>query len=431
MKKRLLSLILSFALALTAFAGAANAADTIKVGILHSLSGTMAISETSLKDVALMTIDEINAKGGLLGKKLEPVVVDPASNWPLFAEKARELIEKDKVAVVFGCWTSVSRKSVLPVFEELNGLLFYPVQYEGEECSYNVFYTGAAPNQQAIPAVEYLMSEDGGAAKRFVLLGTDYVYPRTTNKILRAFLHSKGVKDEDILEKYTPFGHSDYQTIIADIKKFAAAKPTCIISTINGDSNVPFYKELANQGIKAEDIPCVAFSVGEEELRGIDTKPLVGHLAAWNYFMSMDNPTNKEFVKKWKDYVKKNNLPGGDKRVTNDPMEATYIGIKMWSQAVLQAGTTDVDAVRQAMGNQAVKSPSGYTITMDPKNHHLHKPVVIGEVNEEGQFDIVWQTDGPIRAQAWSKYLPDSAKKVADWTYPNVCGNCTSPKYSD
>jgi urea transport system substrate-binding protein len=431
MKKRLLSLILTLAMVVTAFAGAAHAADTIKVGILHSLSGTMAISETSLKDVALMTIEEINAKGGLLGKKLEPVVVDPASNWPLFAEKARELIEKDKVAVVFGCWTSVSRKSVLPVFEELNGLLFYPVQYEGEECSYNVFYTGAAPNQQAIPAVEYLMSEDGGAAKRFVLLGTDYVYPRTTNKILRAFLHSKGVKDEDIMEKYTPFGHSDYQTIIADIKKFAAAKPTCIISTINGDSNVPFYKELANQGIKAEDIPCVAFSVGEEELRGIDTKPLVGHLAAWNYFMSMDNPNNKEFVKKWKAYVKKNNLPGGDKRVTNDPMEATYIGIKMWSQAVLQAGTTDVDAVRQAMANQAVQSPSGYTITMDPKNHHLHKPVVIGEVNEDGQFDIVWQTDGPIRAQAWSKYLPDSAKKVADWTYPNVCGNCTSPKYSD
>jgi len=431
MKNRLLAIALTLTFIIAALVGPASAADTIKVGILHSLSGTMAISETSLKDVALMTIEEINAKGGLLGKKLEPVVVDPASNWPLFAEKARELLEKDKVAVVFGCWTSVSRKSVLPVFEELNGLLFYPVQYEGEECSYNVFYTGAAPNQQAIPAVEYLMSEDGGSAKRFVLLGTDYVYPRTTNKILRAFLHSKGVKDEDIMEKYTPFGHNDYQTIIADIKKFAAAKPTCIISTINGDSNVPFYKELANQGIKAEDIPCVAFSVGEEELRGIDTKPLVGHLAAWNYFMSMDNPTNKEFVKKWKAYVKKNNLPGGDKRVTNDPMEATYIGIKMWSQAVLQAGTTNVDAVRQAMANQAVKSPSGYTITMDPKNHHLHKPVVIGEVNEKGQFDIVWQTDGPIRAQAWSKYLPDSAKKVADWTYPNVCGNCTSPKYSD
>ena len=406
-----------------------RAADTIKVGILHSLSGTMAISETSLKDVALMTIEEINANGGLLGKMIEPVVVDPASNWPLFAEKARELIEKEKVAVVFGCWTSVSRKSVLPVFEELNALLFYPVQYEGEECSYNVFYTGAAPNQQAIPAVEYLMSEDGGGAERFVLLGTDYVYPRTTNKILRAFLHSKGVTDDDIMETYTPFGHNDYQTIVADVKKFAAVKPTAVVSTINGDSNVPFYKELANQGVKAEEIPVVAFSVGEEELRGIDAVPLVGHLAAWNYFMSIDTPENKEFIAKWKAYVKKNNLPGGDARVTNDPMEAHYIGIKMWAQAVLQAGTTNVDAVRQAMGYQSVKSPSGYVIRMDEKNHHLHKPVVIGEINESGQFDIVWKTDGPIRAEAWSPYIPDSAKKIADWTYPHVCGNCTEPKY--
>ncbi|MEE8423246.1 MAG: urea ABC transporter substrate-binding protein [Thermodesulfobacteriota bacterium] len=408
----------------------AQAAETIKVGILHSLSGTMAISETSLKDVALMTIEEINANGGLLGKKLEPVVVDPASNWPLFAEKARELIQKHKVAVVFGNWTSVSRKSVLPVFEELNGLLFYPVQYEGEESSYNVFYTGAAPNQQAIPAVEYLMSEDGGGAKRFVLLGTDYVYPRTTNKILRYFLRSKGIKDKDIWETYTPFGHSDYQTIVAKIKKFAVGKPTAVISTINGDSNVPFYKELGNQGLKAEDIPVIAFSVGEEELRGIDTKPLVGHLAAWNYFMSMDTPENKAFIKKWNAYVKKNNLPGGAKRVTNDPMEATYIGIHMWAQAVEQAGTTDVDAVRQAVGGQTFKSPSGFEITMDAKNHHLHKPVVIGEIMEDGQFDIVWKTDGPIRAQAWSPYIPESAKKVADWTYPWVCGNCTKAKFN-
>jgi len=408
---------------------AAHAAGTIKVGILHSLSGTMAISETSLKDVALMTIEEINAKGGLLGKKLEPVVVDPASNWPLFAEKARELLLKHKVAVVFGCWTSVSRKSVLPVFEELNGLLFYPVQYEGEESSYNVFYTGAAPNQQAIPATEYLMSEDGGGAKRFVLLGTDYVYPRTTNKILRYFLNSKGIANKDIMETYTPFGHSDYQTIVADIKKFAAGKPTAVISTINGDSNVPFYKELANQGLKAEDIPVIAFSVGEEELRGIDTKPLVGHLAAWNYFMSMKTPENAAFIKKWRAYVKKNKLPGGGKRVTNDPMEATYIGIHMWAQAVEQAGTTDVDAVRQAVGFQTFKAPSGFTITMDAKNHHLHKPVVIGEIQENGQFDVVWKTKGPIRAQAWSPYIPDSAKKVADWTYPWVCGNCIKAKF--
>ena len=319
---------------------------------------------------------------------------------------------------------------MLPVFEELDALLFYPVQYEGEECSKNVFYTGAAPNQQAIPAVEYLMSADGGGAKRFVLLGTDYVYPRTTNKILRAFLHSKGVSDADIMETYTPFGHADYQTIVSDIKKFAAAKPTAVISTINGDSNVPFYKELANQGIKAEDIPVIAFSVGEEELRGIDTAPLVGHLAAWNYFMSMDTPENKAFIKKWQAYVKKNHLPGGDKRVTNDPMEATYIGMHMWAQAVDQAGTTAVAAVRQAMGYQTFKSPSGYVIQMDAKNHHLHKPVVIGEVNAKGQFDIVWKTDGPIRAQAWSPFIPDSAQKVADWTYPWVCGNCTKPMYN-
>jgi urea transport system substrate-binding protein len=407
-----------------------QAADTIKVGILHSLSGTMAISETSLKDVALMTIEEINVAGGVLGKKLEPVVVDPASNWPLFAEKARELIEKHKVAVTFGCWTSVSRKSVLPVFEALDALLFYPVQYEGEECSKNVFYTGAAPNQQAIPAVEYLMSADGGGAKRFVLLGTDYVYPRTTNKILRAFLHSNGITDADIMETYTPFGHADYQTIVADVKKFAAAKPTAVISTINGDSNVPFYKELANQGIKAEDIPVIAFSVGEEELRGIDTTPLVGHLAAWNYFMSMKTPENKDFIKKWKAYVKKNNLSGGDKRVTNDPMEATYIGMHMWAQAVQQAGSTNVAAVRQAMGYQTFKSPSGYVIQMDAKNHHLHKPVVIGEVTAEGQFEIVWKTDGPVRAEAWSPFIPDSAKKVADWTYPWVCGNCNKPMFN-
>lgn len=417
--------------AATAEAAPAKGKETgpIKVGILHSLSGTMAISETSLKDVALMTIEEINKKGGLLGRKLEPIVVDPASDWPLFAEKARELLQKEGVAVVFGCWTSVSRKSVLPVFEELNGLLFYPVQYEGEESSYNVFYTGAAPNQQAIPAVEYLMSEAGGGAKRWVLLGTDYVYPRTTNKILRYFLQEKGVAEKDIMETYTPFGHSDYQTIVADIKKFAAGTPTAVVSTINGDSNVPFYKELANQGLKASDIPVVAFSVGEEELRGIDTKPLKGHLAAWNYFMSIDTPENAEFIKLWKAYVKEKNLPDGDKRVTNDPMEATYIGIKMWAGAVLQAGTTDVDAVRQAIGYQVVKSPSGFDIAMDGKNHHLHKPVYIGEIEESGQFKIVWKTDGPVRAEPWSKYVPDSKEKVADWSFPWVCGNCTKAKY--
>jgi urea transport system substrate-binding protein len=388
-----------------------QAAETIKVGILHSLSGTMAISETSLKDMALMTIDEINANGGVLGKQLEAVVVDPASNWPLFAERSRQLLTQDKVDVVFGCWTSVSRKSVLPVFEELNGLLFYPVQYEGEEMSPNVFYTGAAPNQQAIPALEYLMSEDGGAAKRYFLLGTDYVYPRTTNKILRAFLHSKGVADKDIEEVYTPFGHSDYQTIVANIKKFSAGGKTAVISTVNGDSNVPFYKELANQGIDATDVPVVAFSVGEEELRGIDTKPLVGHLAAWNYFQSVENPVNTEFVNKWKTYAKAKNLPGADKAVTNDPMEATYVGIHMWAQAVEQAKSTDVDKVREAMAGQTFAAPSGFTLTMDATNHHLHKPVMIGEIQDDGQFSVVWETDSPIRAQPWSPYIEGNEQK--------------------
>ncbi len=386
--------------------------DTIKVGVLHSLSGTMAISETVLKDVALMAIDEINAKGGVLGKKIEPVVVDPASNWPLFAEKAKQLITQDKVVVMFGCWTSVSRKSVLPVVEELNSLLFYPVQYEGEELSKNVFYTGAAPNQQAIPAVEYLMSKAGGGAKRFVLLGTDYVYPRTTNKILRAFLKSKGIADKDIDEKYTPFGHSDYQTIVADVKKFAAGGKTAVISTINGDSNVPFYKELGNQGLKATDVPVVAFSVGEEELRGVDTKPLVGHLAAWNYFMSLKNPTNDEFKAKWAAYAKAKKLPGADKPLTNDPMEATYVGIYMWKQAVEKAKSTETDKVIAAMAGQTFKAPSGFVAKMDEKNHHLHKPVFIGEVKADGQFSVVWKTPAPVQAKPWSPYIPGNEKKL-------------------
>jgi len=390
---------------------APRAEDTIKVGILHSLSGTMAISETALKETALMTIAEINASGGVMGKKLVPVVVDPASNWPLFAEKARQLISQDKVAVVFGCWTSVSRKSVLPVFSELNGLLFYPVQYEGEELEKNVFYTGAAPNQQAIPAVEYLMSPDGGGAKRFFLLGTDYVYPRTTNKILRAFLHSKGVQDADIEEVYTPFGHSDYQTIVANIKKFAASGKTAVISTINGDSNVPFYKELGNAGLKATDVPVVAFSVGEEELRGVDTKPLVGHLAAWNYFMSLKNPENDAFVKKYREWAKKQNLPNADKVVTNDPMEATYVGIHMWKQAVEKAQSTATDKVVAAMSGQTFKAPSGFVLTMDATNHHLHKPVYIGEVRADGQFNVVWKTKEAVRAQPWSPFITGNESK--------------------
>ncbi|HEY6984276.1 urea ABC transporter substrate-binding protein [Reyranella sp.] len=389
--------------------------EPIKVGILHSLSGTMAISETTLKDVMLMLIDEQNKKGGLLGRKLEPVVVDPASNWPLFAEKARELLQKDKVAAVFGCWTSVSRKSVLPVFEELDGLLFYPVQYEGEESSRNVFYTGAAPNQQAIPAVDYLMQNEG--VKRWVLAGTDYVYPRTTNKILEAYLKMKGVKPEDILINYTPFGHSDWQSIVAEIKKFGSAgKKTAVVSTINGDANVPFYKELANQGIKAKDIPVVAFSVGEEELAGVDTKPLVGHLAAWNYFESVKNPANEKFIKDWQAFTK------NPKRVTNDPMEAHVIGFNMWVEAVKKAGSTDPDKVIDAIIGVSVPNLTGGYATMMP-NHHITKPVLIGEIQGNGQFDVVWQTPGLVVGDEWSDYLPDSKDLISDWRKPMNCGN--------
>jgi urea transport system substrate-binding protein len=392
-----------------------HAQDTIKVGVLHSLSGTMAISETTLKDTMLMLIDEQNKAGGVLGKKLEAVVVDPASDWPLFAEKARELIQKNGVSVVFGCWTSVSRKSVLPVFEELNSLLFYPVQYEGEESSKNVFYTGAAPNQQAIPAVEYLMNDIG--VERWVLAGTDYVYPQTTNKILEAFLKAKGVAAEDIMINYTPFGHSDWQSIVADIKKFGSTgKKTAVVSTINGDANVPFYKELGNQGVSAEDIPVVAFSVGEEELAGLDTKPLVGHLAAWNYFQSVESPENTDFIAKWKAFIK------DPKRVTNDPMEAHYIGFKMWVKAVEKAGTTDPTAVGAAMIGIAVPNLTGGTAVMYP-NHHLSKPVLIGEIQEDGQFETVWSTPDTVIGDAWTDYLPDSKNLVADWLPPISCGN--------
>jgi urea transport system substrate-binding protein len=377
----------------------------IKVGVLHSLSGTMAISETALRDTVLMMVENQNSRGGVLGRRLEAVVVDPASNWPLFAEKARELLQVHKVDVTFGCWTSVSRKSVLPVFEELNGMLFYPVQYEGEEESKNIFYTGAAPNQQAIPAVDYLMSKDGGEAKRIALLGTDYVYPRTTNRILRGYLNSKGITNADIMEEYTPFGHSDWQGIVARVKRFAGeGKKTAIVSTINGDANVPFYRELGNQGIKAEDIPSVAFSVGEEELAGIDTRPLVGHLAAWNYFMSIKGTPNEEFLALWRAYIK------NPKRVTNDPMEATYTGFRMWTQAVAKAGTTAVDQVRAAVIGQKLMAPCGYEEAMLP-NHHLSKPVLIGEIQADGQFNIVWKTPNAVPAENWSQFIPENANR--------------------
>lgn len=390
-------------------------AESIKVGVLHSLSGTMAISETTLKDTMLMLIEEQNKKGGLLGKQLEAVVVDPASDWPLFAERSRELLEQHEVAAIFGAWTSVSRKSVLPVIEELNGILFYPVQYEGEESSRNVFYTGAAPNQQAIPAVDYLKDDIG--VERWVLAGTDYVYPRTTNRILEAYLKANGVAEEDIMINYTPFGHSDWQNIVSEIKRFGSAgKKTAVVSTINGDANVPFYRELGNQKVSAEDIPVIAFSVGEEELSGIDTAPLVGHMAAWNYFMSEDTPENEAFIKTWHEFT------GDTDRVTNDPMEAHYIGFNMWVEAVKKAGTTDVDEVIDAMVGVEVPNLTGGTSVM-LANHHITKPVLIGEIQDDGQFLTVSQTDDLVPGDAWSDYLEGSKNLIGDWTAPINCGN--------
>lgn len=396
--------------------------EPIRIGVLHSLSGTMAISETTLKDVILMLVELQNRKGGVLGRPLEAVVVDPASNWPLFAEKARQLLAVDKVASVFGCWTSVSRKSVLPVFEELNGILFYPVQYEGQECSRNVFYTGAAPNQQAIPAVDYLLSADGGGAKRFALIGTDYVYPRTTNQILQNYLKSKGIADADIMVNYTPFGQSDWQTIVSQLKAFGSAgKKTAVVSTINGDANVPFYKELGAQGISATDIPVMAFSVGEEELAGMDTKPLVGQLAAWNYFESIDSPANKSFIKEWHDYTK------NPKRTTNDPMEASYIGFNLWVQAVEKVGSTDHDKVIDAMVGLKQANLTGGTAQVLP-NHHITKPVYIGEIQDDGQFNVVWQTPKEVPGMAWSPYVPETKNLIGDWTRPVSCGNYDTVK---
>jgi len=410
------------AAALTLGAYTAQAAETIKVGVLHSQSGPLAISETTLKDTVLMLIEDQNSQGGVNGKKLEAVVVDPGdqnADWSKFGVKARELIEKEDVDVIFGCWTSVSRKFTLPVVEELNGLLFYPVQYEGEESSKNIFYTGAAPNQQAIPAVDYLMEEEG--VKRWVLEGTDYVYPQTTNKILEAYLKSKGVKSEDISVNYTPFSFSDWTTRVSEIKKFGSAgKKTAVVSTINGDANVPFYKELGNQGISAEDIPVVAFSVGEEELKGFDTAPLVGHLAAWNYFQSAEADANDEFIAKWNAYAKANGIKGP--YVTNDPMEATYIGFKAWVKAATKAKSTDVDKVRSAMYGIKVPNLTGGIAEVLP-NHHFTKPVLIGEIQANGQFEIVSQTE-EVPGDAWTDHLPESAVVISDWQDADInCGN--------
>ncbi len=408
-------LLLSTALCASSMAGAAWAqVEPIRIGVLHSLSGTMAISETTLRDVMLLLVEQQNARGGVLGRPLEAVVVDPASDWPRFAELSRELIEGQGVSAVFGAWTSVSRKAVLPVFEELNSILFYPVQYEGQESQRNVFYTGAAPNQQAIPAVDYLLDQ---GVERFYLAGTDYVYPRTTNQILEAYLLAQGVAAEDIIVNYTPFGHSDWQTIVSEIAAFGSTgRPAAVVSTINGDANVPFYNELAAQGISAEDIPVIAFSVGEEELAGLDTGPLVGHLAAWNYFMSVDTPENDAFIEAWHAFI------GDEGRVTNDPMEAHYIGFNMWVQAVEAAGTTDVDAVIDAMVGVAVPNLTGGLSSMGA-NHHITKPVLIGEIQSDGQFSVVWETSGLILGDEWSDHLPESAPLIADWRAPLSCGN--------
>jgi urea transport system substrate-binding protein len=406
------------------FSAAHAGEDTIKIGILHSLSGTMAISESVLKDTVLMLIEDQNKKGGVLGRKLEPIIVDPASDWVVFAEKARELLTKEKVAVVFGCWTSASRKSVLPIFEQLNGLLFYPVQYEGEESSRNIFYTGAAPNQQAIPAVRYLMSKEGGEVRRWVLLGTDYVYPRTTNRILSAYFTAEGVSSEDITTIYTPFGYSEWRGIVERIKAFGSeGKKTAVISTVNGDANTYFYRELADRQVDANAIPVMAFSVGERELLGADIVP-VGHLAAWNYFHSINSAENEAFIKMWADFNEQRD------KITNDPMEATFIGFRMWAQAVVQAGTTDVDAVRQAMYGQRINAPSGFEVVMNT-NHHLSKPVMIGKINSSGTFDVIWRSMSAVRADAWSKYIPDSARRTADWTFPWVCGGCIEPTFKE
>jgi urea transport system substrate-binding protein len=406
-KMKTKTLLAGLATTTALFSAPALAQDCpVKVGVLHSLSGTMAISETTLKDTVLMLVEQQNAKGGVLGCDIEAVVVDPASDWPLFAEKTRELMTVNEVDVIFGSWTSVSRKSALPVLEELNGLMFYPVQYEGEESSKNVFYTGAAPNQQAIPAVDYFLEELG--VESFALLGTDYVYPRTTNNILESYLKSKGIAEEDIFVNYTPFGHSDWATIVSDVVALGATgKQVGVISTINGDANVGFYKELAAQNVSAADIPVVAFSVGEEELSGLDTSNLVGHLAAWNYFQSADTPENAAFISAWHDYI------GDTARVTNDPMEAHYIGFNMWVNAVEAAGTTDVDAVREAMWGQEFPNLTGGMAVMNA-NHHLSKPVLIGEIRDDGQFDIISQTE-EVPGDAWTDHLPDSAVLKSDW----------------
>ncbi|GHC57182.1 transporter substrate-binding protein [Roseibacillus persicicus] len=390
------------------FGGIAAAEDTVKVGVLHSLSGTMAISETSLRDILLFTFDEINAAGGVMGKKIEPVVVDGASDWPLFAEKAEQLLAQDKTAVTFGCWTSVSRKSVLPVYEKYNGLLFYPVQYEGEEMSPNIFYTAEAVNQQAIPAVDFLL-EDG--YKKFYLIGTDYVYPQTTNLVLFEYLLSKGIPVENIgggLRKdadgevisagnYTPFGHSDFQQIVADIKKFSASGDACVINTINGDANVPFFKEFAASGLTSEDCPVVSFSLSEDEFRSLPAKDLVGHLGCWTYFMSNESEANKKFIADFQAWLQKTEVPGivKENRVTCSPMVLSYNGVYLWKAAVEKAKSFEPEKVMAALKSGVSFDGPGGTVTSQ-SNHHLTKNVYIGETLENGQFSVIKSFDNVV-----------------------------------
>ena len=408
------SLAVALAALLLLASGAFAQEPPIRVGILHSTTGTMALSESVLKDLMQMLVERQNAAGGLLGRRLEAVVVDPASDWDRYAEKARELLVEREVDVIFGCWTSASRKAVLPVLEEHNGLLFYPVQYEGQESVRNVFYTGATPNQQALPGIDYPMDED--AVERWILVGTDYVYPRVTNEIVTAYLAQKGVAEADVTVIYTPFGQRDWQAIVGRIKAISReGRRTAVVSTVNGDANLAFYRELSEQGVDGADIPVLALSVSEEELSGIDATTLEGHLAVWNYFQSVDDPRNAEFLAAWRNYL------GDENRVTNDPMEAHYIGFSMWLEAVTRAGTTDVDAVIDALVGIRVPNLTGGETEMLP-NHHVTKPALVGEVRQDGQFDVLWRSAAPIPGDAWSDYLPRSQDLVADWTAPRRCG---------
>jgi urea transport system substrate-binding protein len=390
--------------------GMVQGAGTVKVGILHSLTGTMAISETSLHDVELMAIHEINAKGGVLGKKIDPVVVNPASNWDLFAQDANTLIEKDKVKVIFGCWTSVSRKSVLPVVQADHGLLVYPVQYEGEEYSPNIFYIGAVPNQQLIPSVKYLMSKAGGKCKRFFLLGSDYVFPRTANEIMEGYLLSHGVPKSHIKVMYVPLGYTDFQTVVSKIKAFSQAGRACVLSTLNGSSNVPFYTEFANQGLTAESCPIMAYSIAEDELRSMDTTKLVGHYACWNYFQSLRSKANKKFVHDFKMWCMSNHLPGGMNRVTDDPIDCAYVGVYLWAAACEKAKSFNPMKVAKAMIGLKMMTPGG--MVKVAKNHNLFKPVYVGKILANGQFRIVWRSKGWVKPVAFSPYIKVAMKDM-------------------